>query len=155
VELRQLKQRVALRSQLLPLNLEETRGYIQRRLHIAGAKSAAVLFPDDTVATIYRHSLGIPRVINTVCENALISAYARQLRTVPPDVIEEVAADLRLNVAHTPRTQPITNIDDNSEVWHAVKTILQFHGQLQEMRSREAESLLTTAPGAGKHEPLI
>src|SRR5438132_9104805 len=103
VALRQLKQRIALRSQLLPLSLEETRGYIQRRLHIAGAKSPAVLFPDDTVATIHHHSRGIPRVINTVCENALIGAYARQLRTVPPNVIEEVAADFRLNVVHTPR----------------------------------------------------
>src|SRR5207249_10814147 len=72
VELRQLKQRIALRSQLSPLDLEETRGYIQRRLHIAGAKSAAVLFSDETVAKIYHHSHGIPRVINTVCENALI-----------------------------------------------------------------------------------
>jgi len=150
VELRQLKQRVALRSQLLPLNLAETRGYIQRRLHIAGAKSATVLFPDDTVAKIYHHANGIPRVINTVCENALIGAYARQLRSVPPDVIEEVAADLRLNVALKPRAQPITNMDDNPEVWHAVKTMLQFQSQLQGMRFKEAESLLTTAPGASK-----
>src|SRR2546428_8010387 len=118
VELRQLKQRVALRSQLLPLNLAETQGYIQRRLHIAGSKSAAVLFPDDTVAKIYHHAHGIPRAINTVIENALISAYARQLRTVPPDVIEEVATDLRLSVADTPRRQQIPNIDDNPEVWH-------------------------------------
>ena len=155
MELRQLKQRIALRSQLQPLNLQETRGYIQRRLHIAGATSAALLFPDDTVATIHRHSLGIPRVINTVCENALIGAYARQLRTVPPEVIEEVAADFRLNVAHAPRTQQIPNMDDNAEVWHAIKTMLQFQSQLQAMRSREAESLLTTAPGASKHESTI
>jgi len=156
VALRQLKQRIALRSQLLPLSLEETRGYIQRRLHIAGAKSPAVLFPDDTVATIHRHSRGIPRVINTVCENALIGAYARQLRTVPPNVIEEVAADFRLNVVHTPRTQPIPNIEDNPEVWRAVKTMLQFQSQLQAMRSREEESLLTTEPGGvSKHEPII
>src|SRR5882724_6303734 len=72
VELRQLKQRIALRAQLLPLDLEETRGYIQRRLQLAGANSHAVLFPDDTVAKVYQHAHGIPRVINTVCENALI-----------------------------------------------------------------------------------
>jgi general secretion pathway protein A len=155
MELRQLKQRIALRSQLLPLDLEETRGYIQRRLHIAGAPSATVLFPTDTVETIHRHSRGIPRVINTVCENALIGAYARQLGTVPPDIIDEVAADLRLNVAPPPRMQKITNFDDNPEVWQAVKTMLQFQSRRQEMRSREAESLLTTAPGASKHEPII
>ncbi len=79
VELRQLKQRIALRSQLEPLSLEETRGYIQRRLQLAGATSnVTTLFPSETIAKVYRHSRGIPRLINTVCENALITAFARQ-----------------------------------------------------------------------------
>src|SRR5271165_6941942 len=56
MELRQLKQRIALRCQLEPLNLEETRGYIQRRLQLAGASPAAALFPAETVAGVYRHA---------------------------------------------------------------------------------------------------
>ena len=79
VELRQLKQRIALRSQLEPLTLEETQGYIQRRLQLAAAEGFNPgLFPPETIASIYRHSRGIPRLINTVCENALITSFARQ-----------------------------------------------------------------------------
>ena len=84
-DLRQLKQRIAVRSQLEPLDLQETTNYIQRRLQLAGANSSTGdLFPEETIAEVYRHSRGIPRVINTLCENALIGAYARQLRRVPP-----------------------------------------------------------------------
>jgi len=105
-DLRQLKQRIAVRSRLEPLDLQETTSYIQRRLHLAGANSnAGDLFPDETIAEVYRHSRGIPRVINTLCENALIGAYARQLRSVPPDIIDEVTADFRLNAADSRRAE--------------------------------------------------
>ena len=155
VDLRQLKQRVALRAQLLPLDLEETRGYIARRLQLAGANSHSVgLFPAESIAAIFRQSRGIPRLINTVCENALINGYARQLRTVSPEIIDEVAADLRLNVVPVPKAQlPAAN--SSPDVWQAVKTLLQLHEQLQGTRAKETENLLTTVPGASKHEPFI
>ena len=99
--MRQLKQRIALRSQLEPLTLEETQGYIQRRLQLAAAEGYNTdLFPPETIASVYRHSRGIPRLINTVCENALITSFARQAHAITPDVIEEVAADFRLGVVH-------------------------------------------------------
>jgi general secretion pathway protein A len=105
-DLRQLKQRIAVRSQLEPLDLQETTNYIQRRLQLAGANSSTGdLFPEETIAEVYRHSRGIPRVINTLCENALIGAYARQLRRVPPDIIDEVTADFRLNPADSRRVE--------------------------------------------------
>ena len=105
-DLRQLKQRIAVRSQLEPLDLQETTSYIQRRLQLAGANSSTGdLFPAETIAEVYRHSRGIPRVINTLCENALIGAYARQLRRVPPDIIDEVTADFRLNPADSRRVE--------------------------------------------------
>ncbi len=101
-DLRQLKQRIALRCQLEPLQEEETRSYILQRLQRAGANShAATMFPKETIASVYRYSRGIPRLINTVCENALIAAYAAEAQTVRPQVIEEVAKDLRLNVLST------------------------------------------------------
>lgn len=150
-DLRQLKQRIALRSQLEPLTEEETGGYIQRRLQLAGANSSTgVLFPSDTIAEIFRHSRGIPRLINTVCENALINAYARQMRSVTPDIIEEVAADFRLNVAYTPRADAIKNNGGNNEVWQAVNTLLQLRDHLQDVRLRERESPLAAMPGASK-----
>lgn len=155
MELRQLKQRIALRAQLLPLDPEETRGYIQRRLQLAGANShAGTIFSEETLAEVYRHSRGLPRLINTICENALIGGYARQLKSVPPDIIGEVAADFRLNVACLPRAPEIVR-NDNNELLHAVKTLLQLHDQLPGMRSRDSESLLPPQPGANKHEPFI
>ena len=75
--LRQLKQRIAHRAQLAPLDVNETKGYIEQRLRIAGASpNGDSLFPQTAIASVYRHSHGIPRLINTICENALISAYA-------------------------------------------------------------------------------
>jgi general secretion pathway protein A len=140
-ELRQLKQRIALRSQLEPLSLEETSGYIQRRLQLAGANSlSSAVFPPETIARVYRHSSGIPRLINTVCENALITAFARQTQTVSPDIIDEVASDFRLSVIHAPKSPAD---DNNSEVWQAVKTLLQLHDQLQGTTRGEDERSLT------------
>lgn len=123
-ELRQLKQRIALRARLEPLTLEETCGYVARRLQIAGAAyDASELFPLDSVAEIYRHSRGIPRLINTICENSLITAYARQLRSVPTEIVTEVARDFRLNLIHSPRTERVGE-HDRGENWQTEKEIL-------------------------------
>jgi general secretion pathway protein A len=97
-ELRQLKQRIALRGYLQPLDLENTKGYIHCRLQLAGAGAeAGMLFPDETALRVHHYSRGIPRLINTISDNALITAFARQLTTVLPSIIEEVAAELRLS----------------------------------------------------------
>jgi general secretion pathway protein A len=102
-ELRQLKQRVAMRCRLKPLDLEEVRGYIYRRLELAGANSHAVsLYPEETVQTVYQLSRGIPRLINTISENALIAGYGRQARQITPAIVQEVASDLRIDAAPTP-----------------------------------------------------
>jgi general secretion pathway protein A len=96
--LRQLKQRITLRAYLEPLDLENTKGYIQCRLQLAGASSEAKnLFPDETVERIHQFSRGVPRLINTISDNAMITAFARQLTSVPPSIIDEVADELRLN----------------------------------------------------------
>src|SRR6202043_2324361 len=68
-ELRQLKQRIAIRCQLEPLGEEETRQYIERRLNLAGSSAQAkTIFPPETVKAIYGYSLGTPRLINTICD---------------------------------------------------------------------------------------
>lgn len=99
--LRQLKQRIALRCRLQPLDKNATAGYVRRRLEVAGAspEAAAAIFSDAAIAAVYRHSKGIPRLINTICDNALIGAFGKDLASVPEQVIEEVAADFRLEVA--------------------------------------------------------
>ncbi len=98
-QLRQLKQRITLRCSLEPLGEVETRSYIWQRMKRAGTAFESVLiFPPATVASIYSYSQGIPRLINTICENALIHAYARQSKTVTEEMIDEVARELRLRV---------------------------------------------------------
>jgi len=85
--------------------LENTKGYIQCRLQLAGASSEAKnLFPDETVERIHQFSRGIPRLINTISDNAMITAFARQLTSVPPSIIDEVADELRLNVGRVVRS---------------------------------------------------
>lgn len=97
-KLRQLKQRVALRCTLAPLDASQTRTYIRYRVQRAGATiQPETLFPDDAIDVIDRYSGGIPRLINNICENALISAFARQQKVVTPSLIEEVASDLKLS----------------------------------------------------------
>lgn len=97
MSLRQLKQRIALRARLAELNLTETKNYIAQRLMKAGAgPDCEPIFPVETIETIYRYSHGLPRLINTLCENGMISAYARHLPAVTPEMIHTVARDFRL-----------------------------------------------------------
>ena len=95
-QLRQLKQRVTLRCELEPLRQHEVRPYIERRLSFAGAKPDNMLFPSRTVELIYNYSSGIPRIVNTICENALVIGCAQRVRTITPQIVEEVASDFHL-----------------------------------------------------------
>ena len=132
VDLRQLKQRVAFRAQLTSLDPSETKGYIERRLELAGANSkASVLFPPQTLAAIHRYSGGIPRLINTLCENALIAAYAKQMRSVAPEIIDDIARTLRLGVVH-PSCCLIGQEPDDDEVRRAARTLLNLYARLQQ-----------------------
>ncbi len=99
--LRQLKQRIAFRCRLEPLEEEQTRGYILQRLERAGASSQKTdIFPDATMQAVHRFAKGTPRLINTICENSLIAAYSQRLQSVPPKIVEEIATDLHLVDLH-------------------------------------------------------
>ena len=99
-QLRQLKQRVAMRYRLAPLDLQDVRGYILRRLELACAHSRACsIFPEESFTAVHRYSRGIPRLINTICENCLISGYSRQSKQITPNIVEEVVSDLCLEFA--------------------------------------------------------
>jgi general secretion pathway protein A len=99
IGLRQLKQRIALRTQLSSLTAQESATYIEKRLRIAGADpSSPPLFPAFAVERIHRYSHGLPRLINTICENALITAYARRVLSITAEIVDEVARDFRLDL---------------------------------------------------------
>jgi general secretion pathway protein A len=91
-EMRQLRQRVALRCNTSPLTLDEAHGYIADRLRIAGASREPV-FESDAVEALHYYSRGIPRVMNLLSEHALINAYVGGLNPVPPAMVEEAARD--------------------------------------------------------------
>ena len=90
-DLRQLKQRIALRCEIKQLpNVEETDRYITSRLLVAGAERTEI-FSADAIDYIFRCSAGIPRNINNLCDNALLAGYAAGEPTISREVIEEVA----------------------------------------------------------------
>ncbi len=155
VDLRQLKQRIALRSHLGSLSLEETEGYIYTRLKVAGRINPAELFPFEAVEELHRQSRGFPRLINTLCENALIQGYAEQSNCITPAIVEQIANDFRLNVMH-PSAAPQTGSNGHgAEVEQAAKTLLDLYAYLRNAREHDSTLRMSTISGADKHEPYI
>jgi type II secretory pathway predicted ATPase ExeA len=110
--LRQLKQRIALRCTVEPFNLQETEAYIAKRISFAGG-DAARLFLENTIGLIYEHSAGIPRTINVICDNALLTGMALGRRSIGEDVILEVCQTFDLpRVAGAPTTPLRTQAED-------------------------------------------
>jgi general secretion pathway protein A len=93
--LRQLRQRICLWCHTQALSAEQTSAYIAQRLLIAGTSEP--IFQHDAVLAIHSASRGIPRVINLICEHALIFGYVEQLRQIPADIIYAVVQDLDLD----------------------------------------------------------
>jgi type II secretory pathway predicted ATPase ExeA len=91
---RQLRQRISLWCKTRPLDGDETEAYISERLRIAGA--ANPIFVPEATELVHRYSKGIPRVINLICEHALISAYVEQIKPIPAHIVEAVSLELDL-----------------------------------------------------------
>jgi len=103
-QLRQLRQRIALRHDLRPFDERESARYIAERLTKAGYTGPG-LFKKAALREIHAVSGGIPRLINSVCDSALLLGYSRGKRTVGADAIREAAADLGLEgAAQAPQT---------------------------------------------------
>jgi general secretion pathway protein A len=103
--LRQLKQRVALRCDLQPLQLPETTAYIASRIKTAGGTPSR-LFTRESVALIHEYSRGIPRTISVICDNALVSGMALDRRPVDRAVVLEVCEDFRLRRGDVEAAKP-------------------------------------------------
>ena len=87
--LEQFAQRITVHCHLDGLGREEVDRYIQYRLTVAGAKGSDI-FSNDAIEAIHRHSRGIPRLINILCDTALVFGYADSLKVIDKDVIEAV-----------------------------------------------------------------
>ena len=131
-DLRQLQQRIGLRCRTAPLTLEEVAGYIEDRLHTAGS-GGNLIFEPGAVEAVHSYSGGIPRVINLLCENALINAYVEHTNVIPAALVAEAARELqfdtfrpmspRLRTVGTPADVPdlhsiLEKIKADADAWH-------------------------------------
>ena len=121
-QLRQLKQRVAIRCRLAPLRSDEVALYINSRLQTVGYEGKE-LFDLGSVEQIARYSQGIPRLINVICDNALLITYATSKSKVSAKIIEEVARDLQLigpsQVSATEQRKKVSLQANGDEAWRA------------------------------------
>ena len=125
-DLRQLKQRIALRCVIQPLpNVEETERYIASRLLVAGAKRINIFSP-AAIDYIYRCSAGIPRNVNNLCDNALLAGFAAGETVIGQELIEEVADTFDMlpskdrgmqNAKVNEATAPIFSSVSRAELW--------------------------------------
>src|SRR6266852_652825 len=109
-QLRQLCQRIMLRCKTTPLTKEQTHDYVAERLRIAGA-SGEPIFSPKTVETIHLYSMGIPRVVNLLCEHSLINAFVEQQRPISPKIVEDVAHEFQLDEVEPAAPAGSTRID--------------------------------------------
>jgi general secretion pathway protein A len=94
-ENRALRQRITVNYDLKPLNLKETNQYIRHRLKVAGVDT--IIFKSASVQEIYKFSKGYPRLINVICDRALLSGFTREMEKIPAKLIKECAQELRLH----------------------------------------------------------
>jgi general secretion pathway protein A len=137
-QLRQLRQRIMLRCRTTPLSEEQTRDYIAERLRIAGA-SGEPIFSAKTVETIHVYSMGIPRVINLLCEHSLVNGFVEQQRPIQLKIVEEVAHEFQLDEVEPVAPNGAPKID--SDVYNS-EAFLQNLG--------EALSRFRVGPGTGR-----
>jgi general secretion pathway protein A len=97
-QLRQLRQRITIRCKTSPLSRDQTHAYVYERLRIAGAATnGEPIFSAQAMDTVHLYSLGVPRVINLLCEHALINGYVEHQRTVQSKIVEDVAREFQLD----------------------------------------------------------
>ncbi|MBW1644909.1 MAG: AAA family ATPase [Deltaproteobacteria bacterium] len=90
--LRQFTQRVTVHAHLGNLEADDVKRYVCHRLRVAGAKEPEKIFTGEALSALHRHSRGVPRLINILCDTALVFGFADERRVIGPEVIEEVMA---------------------------------------------------------------
>jgi len=136
-QLRQLRQRLTLRAKTHAFNLEETKSYINQRLRIAGANGDAI-FSEDATAGIFRYSLGVPRVINLLCEHCLVSAFVDQQKVVKAEVVDSVARDFDLSDGTAAAMMPPPPAAaERFDLVEALRTLATLADRLRESERQE------------------
>ena len=106
----QLKQRIALRATLAPLNADETASYIAERIRVAGGDVRRIFTP-EAVAAICQSSQGIPRIISVMCDNALVSGFATDQKPVGSAIVAEVCRDFDWPLPNRAASDPLVRTE--------------------------------------------
>ena len=153
-DLRQLQQRIGLRCRTAPLTLEEVAGYIENRLHTAGSGSA-LIFEPDAVEAVHSYSGGIPRVINLLCENALISAYVERTKVIPAALVAEAARELQFDTFRPvapPRLRAIETPADVASDLHSILAKIKADADAWQEKPRATPYLVSAARAVINHQ---
>jgi len=102
-KLRQLSQRITARFHIAPLTLEETQSYIHHRLRVAGLPGNQPLLPDGIIKKIYKTTGGIPRLINVLCDRALLGAYVQNKHSVDKQTLQKAIVEIQGEKSRNPR----------------------------------------------------
>jgi hypothetical protein len=132
-----LRQRLTLRAKTHPFNLEETKSYITQRLRIAGSNGDLIFEAGATVA-LFRYSLGIPRIINLLCEHCLVSAFVDEKKTVSADVVDSVARDFDLTDGNAAgaMTAPVP-LSEKFDLVEALRTLATLADRLRQSEEQD------------------
>lgn len=122
-QLRQLRQRITIRCRTASLTPEQTGGYILKRLEIAGASDEPI-FSQEALDSVYGYSLGIPRVVNLLCQHSLIHAFADQSRPVTAAHVAEVAREFELDSEEWIQSTSPYLRPESSRGWDASSEVL-------------------------------
>jgi putative secretion ATPase (PEP-CTERM system associated) len=130
--LRQLRQRITLRCKTHPLTVSEAQEYVRKRLETAGANGQPIFTP-EAIETMHAYSRGIPRLMNLLCEHALISAFVDQRRPIPPETVDEVAREFQLHEIDpiAPPPEPAPAGGENVRLMEALQTLVTLVDQLR------------------------
>jgi general secretion pathway protein A len=134
--LRQLRQRITLRCRTQPLTMEDTSNYISLRMRVAGA-SGEPAFTPDAVRAIYEYSSGIPRVINLLCEHAMISAFVDQTKPVTAEMVDIVAREFELDELGT-RSPMYSSGNGDGSLVDALKALSNYKDRMNGMEAERA-----------------
>lgn len=158
-DLEQLAQRVRLRFHLGALSRDEIRNYLAHRLLVAGTERTD-LFTDDVFPVIERYTGGIPRLINSLCDMALLTAYVDEQPRVTGELVEAAAVELNWppysERAHraSPQPAPSDGAPSTGELHHEIRalaaTLTEQIGGLRADLSRVADALAANSKGGGQ-----
>jgi general secretion pathway protein A len=128
--LRQLKQRVSLWCRLDCLSVADTESYIRHRINVAGYQGPD-LFDASSLKLISEHTAGAPRLINAICDNSLLTAFAGSQKTVTAEIVREVTRDLRLTRESDP-----ANLSEHERKARAQLPPKPMRAELSDVRGR-------------------